>query len=71
MGKYVGLVGKIGPAFSEGRMEHGRIEIAEEANDSTWIMRIPGLYFAEDRKECLRAAFDHLLACENYLKREK
>lgn len=63
MDKFVGLVGKIGPAFTD-HGSSGVIEIAEPENDSTWIMPIPGDYFALDMGKRLRAAFDHLLACE-------
>lgn len=65
MTKHVGLVGRIGPAFTEGRSRSGVIEVADVYNDQVWEMPIPGKYFGLPAGECLRAAFDHLIATED------
>lgn len=63
---FVGLVGKIGPAFKNGRASDGEILIADPDNDSVWSMKIPGDYFQSTQAERLRAALDHLIAIESY-----
>lgn len=61
--RFVGLVGKIGPAFTS-LSSSGSIKIAEPESDSSWSISVPGDYFALSFKERLRAAFDHLVSCE-------
>lgn len=63
--KHVGLIGKVGPLFRETNARDGMIEIADNNNDATWAMPIPGTYFGYDQHERVSAAFRHLIANED------